>query len=91
MAPIITPVWTYVEKDGYAAAKRFLDMDNPPAVDSEEFPEGTSTNFYRSDDVSSNAYFYLDRPSSNLPALPPVEIRVKNIKKKVYEPLGEKW
>ncbi len=25
----IEPVWTYVEKDGYDAAKRFLDMDDP--------------------------------------------------------------
>ena len=66
----IKPVCTYVEKDGYDAAKRFLDMEGPPEVDGDEFPENTSTNFYRSDDVSATAYFYLDRPSSNLPGLP---------------------
>ncbi len=86
----IEPVWTYVEKDGYDAAKRFLDMDDPPKVDSDEFPENTSTNFYRSDDVSATAYFYLDRPSSNLPGLPSLELRLKHIKEKVYDPLGEK-
>ncbi len=86
----IEPVWTYVEKDGYDAAKRFLDMDDPPEVDSDEFPENTSTNFYRSDDVSATAYFYLDRPSSNLPGLPSLELRLKHIKEKVYDPLGEK-
>ncbi len=32
-------------------------------------------NFYRSDDVSSTAYFYLDRPSSDLPLLPEVSMR----------------
>lgn len=31
-------------------------------------PEGW-TNFYRSDDVSATAYFYLDRPTSGLPPL----------------------
>ncbi|MCP4975323.1 MAG: DUF2961 domain-containing protein [Maribacter sp.] len=86
----IEPVWTYVEKDGYNAAKRFLDMDDPPKVDSDDFPENTSTNFYRSDDVSATAYFYLDRPSSNLPGLPSLELRLKHIKEKVYDPLGEK-
>jgi hypothetical protein len=38
-------------------------------------PEGFA-NFYRSDDVSSTAYFYLDKPSSTLPALQPLAMRV---------------
>jgi hypothetical protein len=37
-------------------------------------PDGW-TNFYRSDDMAATAYFYLDRPVSNLPALQPVAIR----------------
>jgi hypothetical protein len=81
----IVPVWSYVEKDGYDAAKRYLDMQNPPDVTSEEFPGGVSTNFYRSDDVSATAYFYLDKPSSNLPELPSLDIRVKHIKEKVFD------
>ena len=38
------------------------------------------TNFYRSDDVSATAYFYLDKPSSNLPAIQMVDIRTKNLR-----------
>ena len=38
------------------------------------------TNFYRSDDVSATAYFYLDKTGSELPALQPVAIRVWNLK-----------
>ncbi|MEO7989145.1 MAG: glycoside hydrolase family 172 protein [Chryseolinea sp.] len=37
------------------------------------------TNFYRSDDVSSTAYFYLDKPSSNLPILQSSNIRTYNL------------
>ncbi|WP_422351058.1 glycoside hydrolase family 172 protein [Flagellimonas sp.] len=84
----ITPVWAYVESDGYDAAKRYMEMENPPKVTDEEFPSATSTNFYRSDDVSATAYFYLDRPSTNLPSLPPVELRMKNLKEKVYGRVG---
>ena len=37
-------------------------------------------NFYRRDDVSATAYFYLDRPGSNLPPLAPVDERVAGLK-----------
>ncbi|RYU92133.1 DUF2961 domain-containing protein [Mucilaginibacter terrigena] len=36
--------------------------------------------YYRSDDWSSTAYFYLDKPSNNLPALQPLAIRTSNLK-----------
>lgn len=36
-------------------------------------------NFYRSDDVSATAYFYLDQPSSELPPLPPVRERTAGL------------
>ena len=36
-------------------------------------------NFYRSDDYAATAYFYLDRPVSNLPALAPVGERCEGI------------
>lgn len=83
----ITPVWSYVEKDGYKAAKRYLDMQNSPSVNSEAFPGGVSTNFYRTDDVSATAYFYLEHPSSTLPPLPTLEIRTKHLKEKVFDKL----
>ncbi|HWB28327.1 MAG TPA: glycoside hydrolase family 172 protein [Chitinophagaceae bacterium] len=39
-------------------------------------------NFYRSDDVSATAYFYLDTPSDNLPPLQPLSLRLYNLKTK---------
>jgi hypothetical protein len=48
-------------------------------------PEKNSTgwtNFYRSDDVSSTAYFYLDTPSSELSPLQAVELRACKLKDK---------
>jgi len=37
-------------------------------------------NFFRSDDVSATAYFYLDRPSDDLPALQSVATRIHGLK-----------
>lgn len=37
------------------------------------------TNYYRQDDLSATAYFYLDRPNSNLPELQAAEIRVVDL------------
>lgn len=41
-------------------------------------PDGW-TNFYRSDDLSATAYFYLNVPSSNLPQIQPVAYRTTNL------------
>ena len=41
---------------------KLLETDKPLAMDDPAFPKGW-VNFYRQDDVSSTAYFYLDRPS----------------------------
>jgi hypothetical protein len=41
------------------------------------------TNFYRSDDVSATAYFYLDKPFSNLAPIQAVSIRTKDIDRKL--------
>jgi hypothetical protein len=38
------------------------------------------TNFYRSDDYASVAYFYLDNPRNDLPLLQPAEIRTRKLK-----------
>jgi len=78
-------VWQYVSRDGMDASKRYLDMDNPPALEDDDFPDGFSTNFYRSDDVSATAYFYLDKPVSDLPAIQKVEERVEGMVRKVYQ------
>ena len=81
----ITPVWSYVAKDGMNASKRYLDMANPPALESDEFPAGVSTNFYRSDDVCATAYFYLNTPASNLPELQALDVRTQDMESKVFK------
>jgi hypothetical protein len=48
---------------------------NHPAIMDADFPKGW-VNFYRSDDYSATAYFYLDKPQNNLPALAPVAERI---------------
>ena len=44
-------------------------------------PEGYVM-FYRSDDVSSTAYFYLNRPTDDLPPLQPLQTRIYKLKDK---------
>ena len=79
----ISPVWFLGKENGRTVQRRLLDENDPPALEDDEFPV-TSTNFYRSDDVSATAYFYLDRPESNLPELPPVQIRLHNLENLVF-------
>lgn len=81
----IKPLWSYVEKDGLNASKRYLDMKNPPALESDDFPSGVSTTWYRSDDFSAVAYFYLESPTSALPPLQGKEIRNAKMKERVYD------
>jgi hypothetical protein len=38
------------------------------------------TNFYRSDDLAATAYFYLNSPGNELPALQPLSVRVYKLK-----------
>lgn len=50
----------------------------PPALADVDFPNGW-VNFYRSEDYCATAYFYLDKPSNDLPPLPPVGLRTANL------------
>jgi hypothetical protein len=59
----------------YYSKDSVMQLNNPL------LPKGW-TNFYRSDDVSATAYFYLDKPSSNLPAIQPVNIRATSLRSK---------
>jgi hypothetical protein len=52
--------------------------ENPVDLTNKDLPEGW-TNFYRSDDVSSTAYFYLDKPENELPALQQLKVRTTNL------------
>jgi len=54
--------------------------DSLVKLDTPGLPDGFS-NFYRSDDVSATAYFYLDKPVSSLPILPALPLRIANLKK----------
>jgi len=55
--------------------------DSVVQLDTPGLPEGFS-NFYRSDDVSATAYFYLNQPSTNLPSLGSLSLRTANLKHK---------
>jgi hypothetical protein len=56
-----------------------LDMDSLPDITTKD-----GAYFYRSDDVSATAYFYLDKPENNLPLLPDVNLRIEGMKEKVW-------
>jgi hypothetical protein len=62
------------------AGKRFNLMDEKgPKLADVDAPKGW-VNFYRQDDYCAAAYFYLDRPSHDLPPLPLLEERTAKIK-----------
>jgi len=65
--------------DGAGKFVRLLEMENPPLITDEKFPDGW-VNFYRVDDYSAVSYFYLDKPFHNLPALPMVNLRIQNLR-----------
>ncbi len=54
---------------------RLMDMEQPVDLKNPSLIDGW-TNFYRSDDWCSTAYFYLDRPVSGLPALAETGLRL---------------
>jgi hypothetical protein len=59
---------------------KILEMTPVPDISNPAFPSGW-TNYYREDDVSATAYFYLDKPANGLPAIAPLEHRTKNLLK----------
>jgi hypothetical protein len=61
---------------------RLFDEQNYPKLNDPKFPLDAWVNFYRRDDYSSVAYFYLDHPTTDLPGLPPVEQRTANLRYK---------
>ena len=71
-------------KDKTPEHVRLLENDGAIDVLSEDVAVA-AINYYRSDDVSATAYFYLDRPSSNLPELAPLDIRLKDMQEKVWK------
>jgi len=55
-----------------------FNPEKPVDLTSKDLPEGW-TNFYRSDDLSSTAYFYLDRPENDLPPIQSVKMRTAKL------------
>ncbi len=70
-APLI-PV-TLSSPDGPVGLK-FLEATAPVKPTAPDLPEGW-VNFYRQDDWSATAYFYLNTPENGLPVLPPAAER----------------
>jgi hypothetical protein len=64
--------------DRSAALVRLMDRDQPVDLQDPGIPAGWC-NFWRQDDWSSTAYFYLDSPSSALPELASLEARVREL------------
>jgi hypothetical protein len=60
---------------------KLLEHD-PPLDIEKDLKEENWVNYYRSDDVSAVAYFYLDRPENGLPALQPLPVRTASLVKK---------
>lgn len=67
----LRPVTVDAGADRFA---RLLESDPPRSLDDTTLPDGW-TNFYRSDDVSAVALFYLDSPENGLPAVAPAAER----------------
>jgi hypothetical protein len=64
-----------------AEEKRFhklLEMNPVPNIMDATFPVGW-TNYYREDDVSATAYFYLDKPANTLPSIASLDVRIKGL------------
>lgn len=79
----VVPVWFVGTGNNKSMHRMLLDEENPPKLEDKEFPDAW-INFFRSYDVCSTSYFYLDKPANNLPELQSKEIRLKYLKEKVW-------
>ena len=75
-APLIPVTIDPGSRDNYAL---LLAGAKPVALTDPALPDGW-TNFYRSDDVSAVAYFYLDRPEDGLPPIAPASERTRDLR-----------
>lgn len=58
---------------------KLLDDPSYPGLFDDKFPADEWVNFYRVDNYSATAYFYLDTPEDNLPLLAPLAVRLRGI------------
>ena len=58
---------------------KLLENTSYPDLFNDQFPADEWVNFYRIDNYSATAYFYLDKPENNLPSLAPLSERLKGM------------
>lgn len=58
---------------------KLLEEPSFPDINDDKFPADEWVNFYRVDNYSATAYFYLDKPENELPPLQPLTERLKGI------------
>jgi len=58
---------------------KLLEEPSFPDINDDKFPADEWVNFYRVDNYSATAYFYLDKPTNDLPPLQSLEERLKGI------------
>lgn len=68
-----------VTVDNAGKLTQLYKKDSIVSLGDASIPDGW-VNYYRSDDLCATAYFYLDKPSSNLPALAGVPMRVAGLR-----------
>jgi hypothetical protein len=78
------PVTIQRELDSGNEMAHLMDTPDKKLTDPSLF--GGWTNSYREDDFSATAYFYLDKPASNLPDLPGVELRTAELRAGDFKP-----
>jgi hypothetical protein len=71
---VLKPVSVAAEKGFH----KLFEMNPIPDLMDSKFPQGW-TNYYREDDVSSTAYFYLDKPFNTLPPIADLGSRTVNV------------
>ena len=59
---------------------QLLDQSSYPDLFDDRFSSDGWVNFYRVDHYSATAYFYLDKPESDLPALAPLSVRLAYVR-----------
>ncbi len=89
------PVWVFKQGDATDIFNlkgkvpdqiALLDRADIKSIEDKQFDAGNfGGNFYRSDDVSAVAYFYLKTPVSNLPSLNDKQLRIEDMKEKVWK------
>jgi hypothetical protein len=76
-APLI-PVSLATSRDPGHSFTLLMEQKPPWDITDPKLPD-TWCNFYRSEDVSACAYFYLDKPENRLPPIQPVSERIAGL------------